>query len=298
MPAVRPPARPASGRTRRWVVILVGCVLASLLIVGAASVLSLRSAHGTTGALRSGGARAAATSTPPLLPPPTSGSPVGPIRVVGLGDSVTAGANCDCDDYVTGFGRLLAQQQHRRVHTSNDGASGSTSPDLLNDLRQDQSLRSQVRQADVVVITTGANDLYPALRAWRSGSCDSDCYTPDVEAMRDELSQVLQLVTTLAGDQAGVLVTGYWNVFTDGDVAKSAEKSGYLDWSDRVTRDANAAITADTRRYGATYVDLYTPFKGDGERDPTGLLADDGDHPDSAGTALISRAVLAAYDRR
>ena len=295
MPAVRPPARPTSGRTHRRVVILIGCVLASLLIVSAVSVLSLRSAHGTAGTARIRDAHSAVTSTP--TPRAASSSPTDPIRVVGLGDSVTAGANCDCDDYVTGFGRLLARQQHRRVITSNDGASGSTSPDLRNDLRQDQGLRAQLGRADVVVITTGANDLYPALQAWRSGRCDSDCYTPEVETMRDDLTQVLQLVRALAGDQARVLVTGYWNVFTDGDVAKSAEKSGYLDWSDRVTQDANAAITVDTRRYGATYVDLYTPFKGAGERDPTGLLADDGDHPDPAGTALISRAVLAAYDR-
>lgn len=270
---------------------LLACGLILLVGVGV-GVVSLHSGRATATA------RDSAAVTPPSPPSSrTSPSQASPIRVVGLGDSVTAGANCDCDDYVTGFARLLAQQRHVRVRTANEGESGSTSPDLLADLAHDQSVRSQVRDADVVVITTGANDLYPALQKWQSGDCDTDCSTPEIDTMSDDLTQVLQLVRTLAGHQVRILVTGYWNVFADGDVAKNQEKSGYLDWSDQVTRAANIAIQADTQRYGDTYVDLYTPFKGDGDHDPTGLLADDGDHPDPTGTALISQTVLAAYDR-
>ena len=41
-------------------------------------------------------------------------------------------------------------------------------------------------------------------------------------------------------------------------------------------------------------LDLKRRIKGpDGHRDPTGLLADDGDHPNAAGHALIARLVLA-----
>lgn len=268
---------------------LVVCGLVLLVGIAVINVVSLGSARvvaGPTGDRATGASPSSASQSPPS-----------PVRVVGLGDSVTAGASCDCDDYVTGFGRLLARQQHVRVSTANEGQSGSTSPDLLADLSHDQGLRSRVRDADVVVITTGANDLYPALQEWRSGDCNTDCSTSEIDTMSVDLTQVLQLVRALAGTRVRIMVTGYWNVFTDGDVANREEKSGYLDWSDRVTRAANAAIGADTRRYGATYVDLYTPFKDNGEHDPTGLLADDGDHPDPAGTALISQAVLAAYDR-
>ena len=212
---------------------------------------------------------------------------------------MTSGEHCDCDDYVTGFGHLLARRTGTKVHATDDGESGSTSDGLADELTgsdsDDRALQDDVAHADVVVVTMGANDLTPALTAWRSGSCRASCYEPQVASMRSDLGRVLDRVRTLAGGRARVLVTTYWNVFTDGDVARAAERSGYLAWSDTVTREANAAITAVADAHAATLVDLYAPFKGDGSQDPTDLLAHDGDHPDAAGTALISRTVLAAY---
>jgi lysophospholipase L1-like esterase len=93
-----------------------------------------------------------------------------------------------------------------------------------------------------------------------------------------------------------ILVTDYWNVFTDGQVARRAEDTGYLAWSDRVTQASNTAICQAAARSESTCVDLYHPFKPDPGADPTNLLSDDGDHPNAAGTALISRTVLAAAD--
>ena len=41
--------------------------------------------------------------------------------------------------------------------------------------------------------------------------------------------------------------------------------------------------------------DLYAAFKGEhAERDPTNLLAADGDHPNAAGHRLIAQALLSA----
>ena len=255
----------------------------------------LTAACGTVPATFTGGAAAPLTPASPSAKP----TPRGTLRVVGLGDSVTSGEHCACDDYVTGFGQLLAQRTGTKVHATDDGESGSTSEGLADELTghdsDDRALQSDVADADVVVVTMGANDLTPALTAWRAGACDASCYDPDVTSMRSDLGRVLDRVQTLAGGHARVLVTTYWNVFTDGDVARTAERSGYLGWSDAVTRAANAAITAVADAHAATLVDLYAPFKGDGGQDPTDLLAPDGDHPDSSGTALISRTVLAAY---
>lgn len=221
---------------------------------------------------------------------------------MGLGDSVTSGANCDCDDYVTGFGRLLATDTGVRVDVTDDGEAGSTSSSLADQLgggdRDDRNRQSHVADADVVVVTMGANDLAPALSAWRSASCPASCYRPEVDQMQADLSRALDRVHRLSDGRARLLVTTYWNVFTDGEVARKAERAGYLTWSDAVTREANAAIARAAAVHDATLVDLYTPFKGNGNDDPTALLADDGDHPDPAGTELISRAVLAAYEAR
>jgi lysophospholipase L1-like esterase len=239
-------------------------------------------------------------ATVPRASPTSPSATASRLNVVGLGDSVTSGMNCDCDDYVTGFGRLLTKDTGARVSVTDDGKAGAKSSDLADELEgedsDDRSRQSDVADADVVVITMGANDLTPALAAWRSGSCSASCYGPEVEQMETDLSRVLDRVHDLDHGHARVLVTTYWNVFTDGQVARKAERQGYLAWSDAVTRTANAAITRVAATHDATLVDLYTPFKGDGGTDPTSLLADDGDHPDPAGTAAISRAVLAAYE--
>ena len=85
------------------------------------------------------------------------------MRIIGLGDSATAGTACGCEDYVTGLGHLMAAQDHRAVSVDNAGDSGSTSADLIFDLEYRSRTRDAVRGADVVVVPVGANDLEPAL---------------------------------------------------------------------------------------------------------------------------------------
>ena len=68
----------------------------------------------------------------------------------------------------------------------------------------------------------------------------------------------------------------------------------YLRWSDELTRALNSTICTVARDAGATCVDLYAPFKGDGSLKPTTLLAADGDHPNAAGNQAISAALMAA----
>lgn len=234
-------------------------------------------------------------AAPPATAPAPADTPTATVRVLGLGDSVTAGTNCDCADYVTGFGRLLAQRDGSRVTVDNRGESGATAADLAGELDQDPTLRAATAQADIIVITVGANDLSDSLDQWRSAGCPRSCYEPDVTAMSHQLGTVLATVRRLhSASPVRILVTTYWNVFADGQVAEQGESAGYLRWSDQVTRAADRAISEAATRAGVGCVDLYPPFKPHPGDDPTDLLADDGDHPNPAGTALISRTVLAA----
>jgi lysophospholipase L1-like esterase len=215
--------------------------------------------------------------------------------VLGLGDSVTYGSNCSCQDYVAELGTLLQRRDDVAVAVDNEGEPGATTRDLADALVDDRGVRQEVRQADIVVITIGANDLSDSLDRWRDGGCDADCYQPGVDAMSERLAALVDQIRALHTDgPTQVLVTDYWNVFTDGDVARRAEDAGYLAWSDRVTQASNTAICRAAARAAGTCVDLYHAFKPSPEADPTKLLSDDGDHPDAAGTALISRTVLAA----
>jgi lysophospholipase L1-like esterase len=223
------------------------------------------------------------------------------VRVVGLGDSVTAGTACGCQDFVQLYATGLAARWHRVVHESNLGTAGLTSAGLLAQLQRDPAVRSQVAPATVVLVTIGANDLVPALRAWDDGSgqdeatCGGACDNENLQRVAAHVREALRDVRQLQGGRRTLmLVTTYWNVFEDGDVGDKDYGKAFHPWSDAVTKSANAQICAAAEVAADTCVDIYTPFEGAGERNPTDLLAGDGDHPNAAGHELIAEALLQA----
>lgn len=247
------------------------------------------------------GCAASRAAAPPVDRPSALGtaSPATPITtpgpglVVGLGDSVTAGTACGCTTFVDLYAAGLAERQRRPVRAVNLGKPGLSSVGLAQQLGATPA-RSQLAHADTVVVTIGANDLVPLVRTWQEGGCPQTCVAPAVSVMRGHLGNALAVLRTDLPPDARVLVTTYWNVFEDGDVADREYGDGFAGWSDAVTRSANAAICAAAAGADDRCVDLYDPFEGAGDRNPTALLADDGDHPNAAGHRLIAATLLAA----
>ncbi len=207
-------------------------------------------------------------------------------HVVGLGDSVPAGARCGCASYVVQLARALSEQLHVPVDAQNLAANGGTSDSVLQQVRT-QGLRGAADQ--VTVITVGANDLNP--RTLSTPTCTTAaalaCYRPSLQAMRDNVDAIARLLLSGTGSHGPILLTGYWNVFLDGRVG-AAQGHDYVRDSDALTREANALLEAVARAHHLVYVDLYQGFKGDGDLDDTALLSPDGDHPSEAGHALIT----------
>jgi lysophospholipase L1-like esterase len=224
-----------------------------------------------------------------------SGGANRPITVVGVGDSVTAGSNCACKAYVELYAADLAAERDLKTSAINMGvSSGGTSPQLLRSLTQPGAFRDQVAGADILLVTIGANDLYALVGTWHSGGCASSCYSPLIHSVGDNIELIVSAARAARPKHpATVLVTNYWNVFQDGDVGTAQNGVPFEIWSDILTRAENAQICDSAQRAGATCVDLYRPFKGDGSKNPTSLLAADGDHPNAAGHQLIASTVLA-----
>lgn len=219
----------------------------------------------------------------------------GPFRVVGLGDSVPAGTACGCTSYIALVGQQVAVRAGRSAVVSNLAQPGLTTAGLTTQL-QDSAVRGKLAVADLIIVTIGANDFDQRLLT--ESDCRPvtglSCYQDAIGTQRTLLSAVLAQIAALrASSTVTVLVTGYWNVFLDGQVG-AAQGSDYVAGSNALTLAENALIASLATGYGDTYVDLYTPFKGDGTRDDTDLLAADGDHPNAAGHALIARVLLDA----
>ncbi|MEO5746297.1 MAG: SGNH/GDSL hydrolase family protein [Terracoccus sp.] len=217
--------------------------------------------------------------------------------VLALGDSVPAGTACGCSPFPAVFGSLLHRHTGAAVTVDNEAVSGLDTTGLLAQLRQRRAQRA-VRRADVVLLTIGANDFADNHDRVVAGDCALDtasaCISDELAAMRTQLTTVLAEIRAMrAGRPTPVLVTGYWNVFEDGEVARHADGVSGLQASLALTRRVNETISAVASSAGAHYVDLFDMFQGRGD-DIDSLLAEDGDHPDAAGHRLIAAALLAA----
>ena len=224
--------------------------------------------------------------------PPVPGHHV----LLALGDSVPAGRACGCVPFPEAYGSLLARRTRTQVSVDNRAVSGLDTAGLVDRLGA-ADLRDAVRRADIVVVTIGANDFTDHHDQVTGGGCartGADCVADERESMGEHLRSILATIRTLrAGEPTTILVTGYWNVFEDGDVARRAYGAEGLRESLGLTRAANAAIRSAAVAAGARYVDLFVPFRQPG-RDVTSLLAADGDHPNAAGHELIARELVAA----
>ena len=217
--------------------------------------------------------------------------------MVGLGDSVTAGTACGCTPFVERFAELLRARDGRATVATNLGVAGLTTTTLAHQLAQTGPARSTA-SANFVILTVGANDLGALEDRWEVSGCSASCIAPAVGAMARSLRIDLARIRALGRPGQHVDVTTYWNVFEDGDVADAQRGAGFAQWSDTVTRVANRAICSAARTFGDACVDLYTPFLStDGTRNPTALLASDGDHPNATGHEVIARALLATTPR-
>lgn len=223
-------------------------------------------------------------------------TPVPSVRglvVLGLGDSVTAASHCGCAGFVQDYADIVRRRTGRAVTAVNLGQGGQTSAGLLRELAQDGTMARQVSTSAVVLLTIGANDFYPQLRAWRAGGCGRPCWLPQAAVVQRNVDAIVTRIHQLRGARPTlVLVTDYWNLFEDGQVGFDDFGKAFLTWSDALTRSVNGRICAGAVLAGARCTDLYVPFKAiDGSKDPSPLLAEDGDHPDAAGHEVIARAL-------
>jgi acyl-CoA thioesterase-1 len=191
--------------------------------------------------------------------------------VVTLGDSVPAGSECDCDPFPT----LYARADH--AVSENLAVPGYLSSDVLGQI---PGVRSKLAGADEVVLMIGANDLAAAFDNGTS-------YTDAAGEMQQNVVSSIQAIDAI--QPTTVLVLGYWNVVEDGQVAQEDYGSDGVKKSIDATDDANSALQSAAKQTGATYISTDAAFHGaDGSKDPTDLLASDGDHPNAAGHAAIA----------
>jgi acyl-CoA thioesterase-1 len=229
---------------------------------------------------------AGCTAPGPALPSPAFSAPAGMPVIVTLGDSVPAGTACDCDPFPDLYARRISPDA-RSVDLAQPGF---TSADVRGQVGAG-AVRAALRNASVVLIMAGANDLADA---FDSGG-DDDAYQASAAQVETNVAAIVAAIGQIHGTPVRVLVLGYWNVVKDGAAALAAYGAAGLASAESATHYANQALRRAADRTGARYVPTTPAFKGDErDQDPTGLLAADGDHPNAAGHQAIADALYAA----
>jgi lysophospholipase L1-like esterase len=214
-----------------------------------------------------------------------------PARILAYGDSVSAGSACQC----TPFPALLAQRLRHPVGSalsvSNMSVPSQTSLQLADLVEQSTSV-AELRRADVVLITIGANDVEGLFSRPLCPRAGISCYAAALRQLALALDRIASFVDDVAPRSAYVVFVGYWNVLLDGAVARQ-RGDVYVSQGRRLTLAVNSEIRAAAHGHRALYLDTLRLFRGDADRDDTALLAADGDHPNARGHRLIAAALAA-----
>jgi acyl-CoA thioesterase I len=214
-----------------------------------------------------------------------------PPVVVAFGDSVPYAAHCGCPGFVGEYAALAGSNVGLTPTVHNFSVPGSVSEDVLDKLTH-RRVRRALRDATTVLIMTGANDFTAPFSEVRDGASESDEYPPAAARVQTNVTAAIQQVQRL-NPLAHIVVLDYWAAMKDGAVARREYSPVAQQAAQDATVAVNDALAAAVAATHVTYVSTLVAFKGpDGSKDPTDLLAPDGDHPDAAGHQVIAQALV------
>ncbi|MGH0594078.1 SGNH/GDSL hydrolase family protein [Bacillus pretiosus] len=167
----------------------------------------------------------------------------GTLQIVSLGDSLTRGVG---DKEGIGYiGRVkedLQKDYKQKVALTNLAVSGAKMPDLLKQM-ESSGAQYSIKQADVIVLTIGGNDLFPG---WESlGKVDLETYRPDTATFQNEAKKIIEEIRKLNTDSP-IFWLGLYNPFEDVEDLKGSSNI-VVDWNASLEKlalnDKNVYIT-------------------------------------------------------
>ena len=167
----------------------------------------------------------------------------GTLQIVSLGDSLTRGVgDKEGIGYVGRMKEDLQKDYKQKIALTNLAVSGAKMPDLLKQIESNGAQYS-IKQADVIVLTIGANDLFPG---WESlGKIDLETYRPDTETFQNEAKKIIEEIRKLNTDSP-IFWLGLYNPFEDVEDLKGSSNI-VVDWNASLEKlalnDKNVYIT-------------------------------------------------------
>ncbi|MGU7365724.1 SGNH/GDSL hydrolase family protein [Bacillus cereus] len=167
----------------------------------------------------------------------------GTLQIVSLGDSLTRGVgDKEGIGYVGRMKEDLQKDYKQKIALTNLAVSGAKMPDLLKQIESNGAQYS-IKQAGVIVLTIGGNDLFPG---WESlGKIDLETYRPDTETFQNEAKKIIEEIRKLNTDSP-IFWLGLYNPFEDVEDLKGSSNI-VVDWNASLEKlalnDKNVYIT-------------------------------------------------------
>lgn len=151
----------------------------------------------------------------------------GTLQIVSLGDSLTRGVgDKEGIGYIGRTKEALQKDYKQKVALTNLAVSGAKMPDLLKQI-ESSGAQYSIKQADVIVLTIGGNDLFPG---WESlGKIGLETYRPDTETFQNEAKKIIGEIRKLNTDSP-IFWLGLYNPFEDVEDLKGSSNI-VVDWN-------------------------------------------------------------------
>ncbi|MBY6037874.1 SGNH/GDSL hydrolase family protein [Fictibacillus nanhaiensis] len=198
------------------------------------------------------------------------------LSIFALGDSLTRGTgDADGNGYTGYLSDLLKKKSEQEITLVNTAVKGETSSGLLKQMKQSE-IQRQAKQADVIVMTIGGNDLFQQGAALESLNMDTinsqkQLYLTNVKKIYEQLRA--------QNEEAVIYHVGLYNPFSNLPDAKTTS-SIVRDWN---FQTAEMAANFENIIYVPTF-DLF-------QLQVENYLYTDQFHPNTEGYKLIAERV-------
>jgi len=232
------------------------------------------------------------TKFPPTETPEPTITPDNTWDYVALGDSYPAGFGVE-KSYVDYYAEFIEQDLGVQVEIHNFSVSGQSATTLLYKLRKDDELREAIKEAEVITIYTGWNDLFSELDQYGKGICGGednlDCIREEVAGLKTDIDAILDEILSLTSTQDTLIriadtdipVANSWIYKGWFDILKGP---AYDDWREHLIRAAE--------QRGITVIYSYHALNGpNGDQPVDDSLTREGDviHLNEEGHKLIAK---------
>jgi lysophospholipase L1-like esterase len=201
------------------------------------------------------------------------------IKIVSIGDSLTQGVGDETENggYV-GILDHTFDDQNLNITIENFGKKGNRSDQLLKRLEK-KEIETSIKDANIVLITIGANDIMHVVK--------NNWSNLNMEPFEEERVKYVERLTTIfnkiieLNPEAEIYLIGFYNPFE--------KYFGEIEQLGMIMDNWNEAGMMETEEFeNVYYIPIYDLFRSPDEN----LLAEDHFHPNTKGYKLIAKRVI------